>query len=51
VDPGGNSGVYHLHRLEAVEVLLLGVVQELQEGWHSGQTKFHIKTLLVEDCN
>jgi len=51
VDPRGNSGVYHLHLLEAVEVLLLGVVWELQEGWHSGQTKFLIKTLLVEDCN
>jgi len=51
VDPEGNSEVYRLHHLEAVEVLLLGVVRELQEGWHSGRTEFHIKTLLVEDCN
>ena len=51
MDPEGNSEVYRLHRLEAVEVLLLGVVQELREGWHSGLTEFHIETLLVEDCN
>ena len=51
VDPKGNSEVYHLLHLEVVEVLLLGVVQELQEGWHSGRTEFHVKTLLVEDCN
>ena len=51
MDPRGNSGVYRLHRLEAVEVLLLGVVQELWEGWHSGWTEFRVKTLLVEDCN
>jgi len=43
--------VYRLLHLEEVEVLLLGVVQELREGWHSGRTKFLVKTLLVEDCN
>ena len=43
--------MYCLLPLEAVEVLLLGVVRELREGWHSGRTEFHVETLLVEDCN
>jgi len=43
--------VYRLLPLEGSEVLLLGVVQELQEGRHSGWTECRVETLLVEDCN